>query len=108
MAESTGLLNLRTGNCTEGSNPSLSAIFSLKDLEKDAIRYRFWLSKAQIQSKLAMSDVFRSRSEITFTLAQARELVPVVKSSNAEILPAHIKHAKGWAALTRLIPLSEA
>ena len=26
MVESTGLLNLRTGNGTEGSNPSLSAI----------------------------------------------------------------------------------
>ena len=41
-------------------------------------------------------------------LVQARKLVPVVKSSNAEILSAHVKHAKGWAALTRSIPLSEA
>jgi integrase len=41
-------------------------------------------------------------------VAQARELVPVVKSSNAEILSAHVKHAKGWGTLTKSIPLAEA
>ena len=34
MAESTGLLNLRLGNWSEGSNPSLSAIFKLKNARK--------------------------------------------------------------------------
>ena len=35
MAESNGLLNRRRGNSTEGSNPSLSAIFLLKKINAE-------------------------------------------------------------------------
>ena len=47
MAESTGLLNLRRGNSTEGSNPSLSAIILPKKMTKDRysseVKLRFFL-----------------------------------------------------------------
>ncbi len=35
MAESNGLLNRRRGNSTEGSNPSLSAIFFAKKINAE-------------------------------------------------------------------------
>ena len=37
MAERNSLLNCRTGNGTEGSNPSSSAFSETKELEKPAI-----------------------------------------------------------------------
>ncbi|MEY4631556.1 MAG: hypothetical protein RIQ81_1676 [Pseudomonadota bacterium] len=36
MAEGTALLRRHTGNCIEGSNPSLSAIFRLDQFRKTA------------------------------------------------------------------------
>ena len=41
-------------------------------------------------------------------IAKAQELVPLVKSSNAEILSAHVKHAKGWVTKANKLEIGKA
>ncbi|MCF6176912.1 MAG: hypothetical protein L3J71_14220 [Victivallaceae bacterium] len=41
-------------------------------------------------------------------IVKAKELIPIIKSQNLEILAAHVKHAKGLASKIKLLPLGDA